>query len=1206
MSHGDRHPFVHLHNHSNYSLLDGATRIADLVAHCSATGMRAVAITDHGNMFGAVQFYRQAREQGLKPIIGMEAYLAVGSLRDRGGANGGRERYHQLLLAENQAGYRNLMKLSSIGYLEGFYYKPRIDKETLAAHAEGIIGTSSCLSGEVPQHLLAGNYGAARRALGELVEILGHDNVYVELQDQGLSEQQRINVDLVRLAKELDLPLIATNDCHYLRKEDARAHDALLCIQTGKGMSDPGRMKFPNNEFYVKTPEEMWGIFAEVPAALENTEAIAERCNLVLNFEENHLPHFPVPEGETLNDYFESVVGEGFERRMEARREAVARGGVAAAHSLEEYRERLDYELSVIASMGFAGYFLIVWDFIRYAKEAGIPVGPGRGSAAGSLVAYALGITDLDPLEYGLFFERFLNPERISLPDIDIDFCMRRRGEVIEYVANKYGRERVAHIITFGTMAAKAAIRDVGRAMEMAYGDVDRVAKLIPNELDASIDGAVKSVPALQEAINKDPQVAELVDLARQLEGQVRHASTHAAGVVIADRPLTDYVPLYRPPGGSGNGQEHAVTTQYPMNDVEAIGLLKMDFLGLRTLTVVHDTLESIGQATGERFTSAEIPTDDAKTFELFASGATSGIFQFESSGMRDALRKLGPSRIEDLIAMNALYRPGPIGSGMIDEYIRRKHDPTQVKYLLPQLEEIQRETYGVIVYQEQVMQIAASLAGFSLGEADVLRKAMGKKKPEVMASKQQQFIDGCKERNVPEALARQIWDQVVEFAGYGFNKAHSAAYALLAYQTAYLKANYPVHFMASLLGSDRDNTDKVVRYIGECREMGISVLPPDVNESNVSFTASGEAIRFGLAAIKGVGEGAVLAILEARERVGRFTSLFRFCEEVDLGKGINRRTIESLIKAGAFDTMGQGDAGEAAPGSVGGAAQGESRLIAPGEVRARLMASLDAALESGQRRQRDRNTGQTNLFADLGGAGGDAAAPEPDIPPHAYEPWSERQILTAEKEALGFYITGHPLERHAKELEEFANATTATLAKMNGGQEIALGAIITSIRDLKTRKGDRMAVLQVEDLEGYAEVVVFPDCYRACFRLLNEDEVVLISGRPDTEDDSARMIASDIQPLTSFFEQKANAKTREVQISVVLTGLSDEVPERLRDLLERHRGEVPVSLRLQRPSPHGFRAHLAPNRFLWVTPSPQLVSDLEELLGHGCVRLRR
>jgi DNA polymerase-3 subunit alpha len=567
---------------------------------------------------------------------------------------------------------------------------------------------------------------------------------------------------------------------------------------------------------------------------------------------------------------------------------------------------------------------------------------------------------------------------------------------------------------------------------------------------------------------------------------------------------------------------------------------------------------------------------------------------------MRDALRKLGPSRIEDLIAMNALYRPGPIGSGMIDEYIRRKHDPAQVKYLLPQLEEIQRETYGVIVYQEQVMQIAASLAGFSLGEADVLRKAMGKKKPEVMASMQEKFIGGCKERNVPAALAKQIWDQVVEFAGYGFNKAHSAAYALLAYQTAYLKANYPVHFMASLLGSDRDNTDKVVRYISECREMGIPVLPPDVNESNVSFTATGEAIRFGLAAIKGVGEGAVLAILEARERVGRFTSLFRFCEEVDLRKGINRRTIESLIKAGALDTMGQGDGGGEAQGSTGGAAQGSA-----GEVRARLMASLDAALESGQRRQRDRSTGQTNLFADVEGAAGTDPT-YPEIPVQAYEPWSERQILTAEKEALGFYITGHPLERHAKELEEFANATTASLAKMNGGQEIALGAIITGIRDLKTRKGERMAVLQVEDLEGYAEVVVFPDCYRACFRLLNEDEVVLISGRPDTEDDSARMIASDVQPLTAFFEQRANAKTREVQISVVLTGLSEEVPERLRDLLERHRGEVPVSLRLQRPSPHGFRAHLAPNRFLWVTPSPELVSDLEELLGHGCVRLRR
>ena len=992
----------------------------------------------------------------------------------------------------------------------------------------------------------------------------------------------------MRLAGDLDLPLVATNDCHYLAREDARAHDALLCIQTGKGMAEPERMKFPNDQFYVKTSPEMWDLFADIPDALTATEAIAERCNVVLNFEENHLPHFPVPDGHTLNDYFEQVVRKGFEQRMESLRRAGAATGSPweAKHAVEEYSDRLDTELAIIVSMGFAGYFLIVWDFIRYAKEAGIPVGPGRGSAAGSLVAYALGITDVDPLEYGLFFERFLNPERISLPDIDIDFCMRRRGEVIEYVADKYGRDRVAHIITFGTMAAKAAIRDVGRVMDLPFGEVDKVAKLIPNELDATLEGAVNSVPALQELINKDTQIAELVELARQLEGQVRHASTHAAGVVIADQPLTDYVPLYKPPSG-GSNQEHAVVTQYPMNDVEAIGLLKMDFLGLKTLTVVHDALESLSRETGTSMTSADIPIDDAATFEIFANGATSGIFQFESSGMRDALRKLGPSRIEDLIAMNALYRPGPIGSGMIDEYIRRKHDPAQVRYLLPQLEEIQKETYGVIVYQEQVMQIASELAGFSLGEADVLRKAMGKKKPEVMASMKEKFIGGCKDRAVPPDLAKEIWDQVVEFAGYGFNKAHSAAYALLAYQTAYLKANHPVHFMAALLSADRDHTDKIVRYMSECRDMGIAALPPDVNESFVSFTATGDSIRFGLAAIKGVGEGAVLAILQARERLGSFASLYQFCEEVDLGKGINRRTIESLIKAGAFDSVMAGEDG-----------------ADPGEVRARLMAMLDGALESGQRRQRDRRLGQTNLFADLGDAA--PAAPAPSLPVPAYQRWEEREILAAEKESLGFYITGHPLERHRKELAEFADATTVDLSRMRGSREISLGAIITGVRDLKTRKGERMAVLQVEDLEGYAEVVVFPDAYRACYDLLQEDQAVIVSGRAEDDDDTARMIASDIQPLTAFFEQKANAKTREVQISVTLTGLAEEVPEQLRNLLERHRGEVPVSLKLQRPNPRGFCAHVAPNRFLWVTPSPALVTELEDLLGEGAVRLRR
>ena len=1195
MSQRERRTFVHLHNHTNFSLLDGATRIDRLVSHCCAEGMRAVAITDHGNMFGAVQFYRKARDSGVKPLLGMEAYLAAGSRHDRGEASAGRERFHQLLLAKDQTGYRNLMKLSSVGYLEGFYYKPRIDKTILAEHAKGLIATSSCLSGEVPQYLLRGDYEGARGALGELVEIFGHGNVYVELQDQGLSEQRQINPELIRLAGELDLPLIATNDCHYLLKEDAQAHDALLCIQTGKGMSHPGRMKFPNDEFYVKTATEMSAIFAEVPEAITNTEKVAERCNVVLNFEENHLPRFPVPEGQTLNGYFESVVHDGFERRIEALQAVTSErangpSGWAAKHDLKQYCERLEAELSTIVSMGFAGYFLIVWDFIRYAKDAGIPVGPGRGSAAGSLVAYALGITDVDPLEYGLFFERFLNPERISLPDIDIDFCMRRRGEVIDYVANKYGRDRVAHIITFGTMAAKGSIRDVGRAMDLPYGEVDRVAKLIPDDLDATIDAAVSSVPALQEAISKDLKVAELVNLARQLEGQVRHASTHAAGVVIADQPLTNYVPLYKPPAGHGGNQEHAIATQFPMNDVEAIGLLKMDFLGLRTLTVVHDSLDFISQDLGKKFTTDDIPIDDPETFKLFASGSTSGIFQFESTGMRDALRKLEPSRIEDLIAMNALYRPGPIGSGMIDEYIRRKHDPTKVKYLLPQLEEVQKETYGVIVYQEQVMQIASELAGFSLGEADVLRKAMGKKKPEVMVSMKEKFIEGCKARDVPQNLAKEIWDQVVEFAGYGFNKAHSAAYALLAYQTAFLKANYPVYFMAALLSSDYDNTDKVVRYISECREIGIPVLPPDVNESNVSFTPTGEAIRFGLAAIKGVGEGAVLAILDARDRISAFNSLFQFCEEVDLGKGINRRTVESLIKSGAFDSMIIQE--DSDPG--------------PGNIRALLMSSLDIALESGQRRQRDRQMGQTNLFVDLDVETGGADRQPSSWPVSSAVPWTEREILAAEKESLGFYITGHPLERHRDQLRQFANATTATLSKMNSAGEISLGAIITSIRDLKTRKGERMAVVQVEDLDGYAEVVVFPDAYRACFSLLNEDEVVLISGRPETDGDTARMIAGDIQPLRTFFEQKSHEQAREVQISVTLNGLAEGVPDQLRDLLERHRGEVPVSICLQQASPEGFRAHVAPNRFLWVTPSPELVAELEELLGNGSVHLRR
>lgn len=1176
--------FIHLHNHTNFSLLDGATRIEQLMERCCELNMGAVAMTDHGNMFGAIQFYQSARKHGLKPIIGMEAYLAPGSRTDRVSRRRGDSSSHLLLLAKDADGYRNLMKLSSVGYLEGFYYKPRIDRETLATHAKGLIGTTGCLSSEVCRHLMNGDAEAARRVTGELVDILGAENFYVELQDQGLEEQHRINPDLMRIAAEFRLPLVGTNDCHYLRREDASAHDVLLCIQTGKGINDPNRMKFPNEQFYLKSQEEMAQVFADVPEALASTAEIASRCDLEIDFGTMHLPRFPVPDGCTLEGYFEQVVREGFDRRMRALGEG---GRWRGRQPLGDYEQRLEYEISVIRQMGFPGYFLIVWDFIRFAREQGIPVGPGRGSAAGSLVAYSLDITDVDPIDYGLVFERFLNPERISMPDIDIDFCMRRRGEVISYVANKYGHDKVAHIITFGTMAAKAAIRDVGRALEMPFGDVDRIAKLIPAELDATIAGALKSEAKLREAIDDDPQVGRLVEFAEQLEGQVRHASTHAAGVVISDEPLTEYLPLYKPPGGNGADGEQLVATQFPMNHVEAIGLLKMDFLGLRTLTLVHDCFASISRERGSKFDAGDIPLTDKKTYRLFAQGATSGIFQFESSGMRDALRKLKPTRLNDLIAMNALYRPGPIRGGMIDMYIERKHDPSTVVYQLPQLEEALEETYGVIVYQEQVMKIASTLAGFTLGEADVLRKAMGKKKPEVMDSMREKFLDGAEAKGVSRQKARPTWDMIVEFAGYGFNKSHSAAYALLAYQTGYLKTNYPVHFMAAVLTNEQNNTDKVVQYTNECRGMGIRVLPPAVNESDVHFTPVAGSIRFGLAAIKGVGEGAVRGILEARADVGPYRSLAHFCEAVDTSRGINKRTIESLIKGGAMDSLVD-----------------HSDEIPPGMARAILFAQLDGAVEHGQRAQKDKSSGQTSLFASLGGAPSvEASLPMPPLPD--CESWSEREVLNAEKEALGFYVTGHPLQRYEDEIERLADTNTRELGTASSRTEVTLGGMISSIRSLKTRKGEAMAVLQIEDAEGQAEVVVFPKAYRKCYELLIADAPLLFCGRPDPSEDSPKLIANTITTFAAADRRQQRKEASAVDIVVDLSRSAAGTAEALCAVLERHRGNIPVSVRLLHSAPDGFRAHVAPNRFLCVDPTSGLVQELEALLGDGSVRLR-
>ncbi len=934
--------FVHLHLHTDFSLLDGACDIKELVEEASRRGMPAVAVTDHGNMFAAANFYHEAATRGVKPIVGCEVYVAKGSRHDRGEKTneteprvspraahepGMRGSNHLLLLCENTEGYRNLLKLVSAGFLEGFYYKPRIDYDLLAQHSHGLIALSACLSGAVNEAVIEERLEDARESAYRLRDIFGKGNFFLEVQDQGLEIEKSVNRELVRLSRETGIALVATNDCHYLTQSDAHAQEVLLCIQTGKTMSDPQRMKFATDQFYFKTAAEMAQVFHELPDAVQRTVAIAERCNVRIDPVANPFPEFQVPPGHTLDSYFERMAREGFASRVPYL-EALAKEN-RLRRPRAEYERRLSAEIEMIKKMRFAGYFLIVWDFIHYARAQGVPVGPGRGSAAGSLVSYALRITDVDPLEYDLLFERFLNPQRVSLPDIDIDFCMRRRGEIIEYVTQKYGRENVAQIITFGTMAAKAAIKDVGRALDMPYGDVDRLAKLIPNQLNISLDDALQQSPQLRSQIEGDERLRDLMDVAKRLEGLARHASTHAAGVVISPQPLTEIVPIY-----TSNREE--ITTQYDMGALERLGLLKMDFLGLTTLTVLDDAVRMVQQNRGMALELDRLPLDDAETYQLFARGDTTAIFQFESHGMRDILRRYQPTRLEDLTALNALYRPGPIQGGMIDDFINRKQGKKKVSYDLPELKEILEETYGVIVYQEQVMQIANRLAGFTLGEADILRRAMGKKKREEMAAQREKFMVGCRANKVAEKKAERIFDLMAEFAGYGFNKSHSCAYALLAYQTAYLKSHYPVEFMAALLTSETGSTEKVVKYIHEARGMGITVLPPDVHESGLYFTPVGESIRFGLAAVKNVGENTARAICEARTRSENFQTFFKFCEVLD-ARVLNRRVLESLIKSGALDALG-----------------GRSQLIAV----------VDRALERAQKVTRARGSGQHAMFA--------------------------------------------------------------------------------------------------------------------------------------------------------------------------------------------------------------------------------------------------
>jgi DNA polymerase-3 subunit alpha len=1173
--------FVHLHLHTEFSLLDGACRVEELLDQAARLKMPALAVTEHGNMFSAVNFHDQARRRGIKPILGCEAYVAPGDRRHRNGTPG-ETANHLVLLAATNEGFHNLVKLVSSGYTEGFYYKPRIDKELLAQHARGLIGLSSCLKGEVAEGLYRERPERARAAAAAYRDIFGPDNFFLELQYQGLDEQRLVNRELPAIARDLGLPMVCTNDVHYLQQDDHKPHDILLCIGTGKTVSDTERLRYHGDQFYLKTAEEMARIFGEFPDALANTVRIAERCTVNIAENESHLPNFDVPPGYSVDSYFDHVVRDGFAARLPRLRELAARGVLRS--SLDEYEARLSYEIEMIRRMGYPGYFLIVWDFMRYARERGIPVGPGRGSSAGSLVAWSLRITDVDPMEFGLIFERFLNPERVTLPDIDIDFCERRRGEVIEYVTRKYGRENVAQIITFGTMKAKAVVRDVGRVLDMPYADVDRVAKLIPPALDMTLEKALEEAPALQDLAAKDAGVRELLAIGQRLEGMTRHASVHAAGVVIAPKALTEYVPLYK-------GQRDEIVTQWAMKEIERVGLLKMDFLGLSTLTLLDDAVAEIERTEGVVLSLGALPLNEEdgttpeekecvrRTYQLFGEGQTAGVFQFESSGMRETLRKARPQRLEDLIALNALYRPGPLKSGMVDDFIARKQGKSAVRYELPELEPILAETYGVIAYQEQVLRIARDVAGFSLGEADILRKAMGKKNAEVMQAQRERFVKGAVERGVSEKRATRLFELVEHFAGYGFPKAHSTTYALLAFQTAYLKAVYPWHFMAALLTIESQNTEKLAFYLGECRDLGIPVLGPDVNVSELRFTVeANRGVRFGLGAVRNVGEGAIQSILASRASRGGIASLDALCEDVDL-RLVNKRVLESLVKAGALDSLYATDA----------AWQQQPTA----KRRARLVAALDRALELGSRRQSDRDLGQSHLF------GGASEEPLSGMALPAAVPWTDEELLKGEKEALGLYLSGHPLARYKPGLDAAGARSTGSLTD----GEASIGGIVSGCRIVKTRKGDRMAVFTLEDQEGSVEVVLFPEPYRQFGALVENDRMLLVTGRVEMDDDTPKMRASEVKDLRMVAERLVH----EVCVALHAPPHDQRTFRALADVFAKHRGDkrVQVELRLNRPGTHTpllVRADLPQVR---VTASDDLVVAVEQICGHGSVTLR-
>ncbi|HTY76490.1 MAG TPA: DNA polymerase III subunit alpha [Candidatus Bathyarchaeia archaeon] len=1181
-----RADFVHLHVHSEYSLLDGAAQLekiervdgqakkerdVGLIARAAELGFPALALTDHGNLFGAIDFYAACKQAGIKPIIGCELYVAPGSRFERSGQDGGYEgASHATVLVRNEAGYRNLIKLVSKAYLEGFYYKPRVDRELLAQHADGLLVLSGCLNSELSRQLSAGEEAKARETAGWYQEVFGRDHYFMEVQSHGIEEQSRVTEGTVRIARQIGAPLCGTNDSHYVDAAHAKAHETLLCIQTGSTMSDPGRWRFSTEEFYLKSADEMRSVFKDVPEAFRNTLAVAERCDLALSFGQFHLPKYDVPAGYTLDSYLEHLAFEGLKRRY----------GSSPADAVVE---RLRYELSIVTKMGFSGYFLVVWDFIAFARRQGIAVGPGRGSSAGSLVAYCLGITNVDPVGYGLLFERFLNPERISMPDMDIDFADDRRDEVIRYVADRYGADRVAHIITFGTMGAKAVIRDVARVMGFSFGEADRIAKLVPGfPLNITLDDALEKSPQLAEQVKRDPRVGELWGVARALEGCTRHASVHASAVVISDEPLMERVPLYKDP------KRPELITGFAMGPIEKLGLLKMDFLGLRTLTVIADAARLVKESKGIELDPEALPLDDPKVYQLLSEARTFGVFQLESAGMRDALRSLEPTRIQDIIAMVALYRPGPME--LIPEFVNRKHGRAPITYEHPLMERHLQETYGIMIYQEQVMGLAAELAGFSLGEADTLRKAMGKKDRELMAAQKAKFLVGCRANQVDGKKAEKIWDLIEKFAGYGFNKSHAACYGLVAYQTAYFKANHPVEFMAALLTSEMEKTDKIVQYMEECRSMGLRVEAPDVAVSGARFTVTGPVIHFGLAAIKNVGGAAIESIVKARGEGGAFLSLTDFCSRVDL-RLVNRRVVESLIKAGALDSLGS--------------------------TRAGLLSGLDQAMEAGQRSQRDREEGQGSLFESLAGPSAAPAAPVRDSSAQVPE-WSREELLAGEKEVLGFYLSGHPLDEYRDLAQRLKTASAAELAARSTASQVRLLGLVSGLTENATKSGNRMAFATLELVDGSVPLTVFPEPYRACSVALRHRGPVLIRGRIDDSDKGRVVLVEEVKPLDEATVaavrtapngsassgnggggsgREATAHTCRVRLRPGPDGV-DQMLAAVRQICEAHPGATPLFV-------HVLLAEqevVVRAKGFAVEPAAELVAKVEALLGPGSI----